>query len=135
MPQSKLNELKKEIQRLRPEIMELKFGCLLKNKYTETSYDKFNLFIKRSGENFIVFRPSFNVTGSFPNDTFEILGRPITLEDVLAVLGERLNDKFRDSFFYENGHFHIGNLVWKLGESFDNQNKEFHDGLFDLICK
>ena len=144
---SNLQQLKEEIQRLRPEIMELKFGCNVKCKL----YSGFFLRKEKIHNGFVVGYSK--LTNEIPvffygagivwcsNENLEILGRPITLEDVLAVL--YLDDEdYRpdvnigwkknvgECFLFT---FNEKMYAWEYGKPLDDQSEETISFLYKLI--
>lgn len=125
-----LEEVKKKIQEVVPEIMELKFGCKFKLK----------------GSNYIDICTGKNEWGL--NDV-EILGRPITLEDVLKAMqslddknpqrhwvinrwGEFLNDA--EGVTPLKGFSKVGEK-WILGKPLDLQEENTINFLHGILCK
>lgn len=135
---TKLEQLKKEIKRLRPEIMELKFGCELLwhdnqvHKIIEINQDKFwtDLTNNHCGHNF-----GFTLKVDLQTEVKEILGRTITLEDVLFCCVEAYS-KFGiiTKKSYEEM---LGGVVglWNFSKDFDNQSEEFYDEIMFLLEK
>ena len=156
--QQKLDKLKKAIQEIVPEIMELKFGCEV-IYLEEKSEDKDKHFIclgntgmmtqlhqgcyscydfkeknkKSWDEGFDKIHREWHT-----NYNFKILGRPITLEDVLITVKKRYEDKL----FVEQkkcvwNAFSCWEVVreWQLNKPLDQQPKETIDFLYNLICK
>ena len=88
----KLQKLTKIIQEANPELMELSFGCRVKNYGTEFIWH--HLDSHTEGMNRALYE---NLQGTLldvqiPNravEEFEILGHPITLEHVLVAIGDR----------------------------------------------
>lgn len=108
---SKLEQLKKEIQRLRPEI--------------EQGWTTTEIIEKLSGKE--IYRSK------------SVKGRPITLEDVLAVLGiigEKLElDIDREWLVMNKWWDDDTECSWILGKPLDEQSEETINFLFNLICK
>lgn len=162
---SKLEQLKKEIQRLRPEIMELKFGCEVivdiedlptfkdylgkefdgdkKLKCLVTDYDKGGYNGEDyDGDHLRFFIIDWEMYNELDCCNFEdkkdeyyvkILGRPITLEDVLFCCVEAYS-KFGiiTKKYYEEM---LGGVVglWDFTKDFDNQKEEFYDEIMFLL--
>ena len=137
---SKLKQLKKEIQRLRPEIMELKFGCELLEKSINVVHTIYE-FIEGIGIETDL--ENIDIDRFYQTKQYKIIGRPITLEDVLAVLsqeqdyekiwaievdGQFISQNQSDgSPFHESAH-------WIYGKPLDDQSEETIEFLYKLIC-
>ena len=142
MTDTQYQQLKKKIQEANPEIMELKFGCkvklLLGDLYGETGFVITNCSKCRKHKRYsscdswcefddavgVITQPDDIFTEyTFLHNEVESLGRPIRLADVLLAMGDELNEKWRDTFAYEHGHFLIGlDFEWNLS----NDSLEWH---------
>lgn len=149
---NKLNELKKEIQKQIPHILDLVFGCVVDVGYPEPHYAKVLRTLKsneyricnyiRNSEykglqEIIEYQDNFSVGRTPIKEITEIIGRDITLEDVLRVMPKKIYINSRTGKF---GHFHNHNhfvppIIWQLGEPLFQQKLETIDFLYDLICK
>jgi uncharacterized protein YqfB (UPF0267 family) len=121
-----LNELEKVIKEALPELMELKVGCILKYKLSETIYkiaggnDKF-IYCVNGIENRKML--------SKDDDCIEIIGQEIQLIHVLKWM----------KLIYPNKHDFWAQRFklleyWNLDENLlKNQSKELIDFLFNLI--
>ncbi len=125
-----MKELKKAIIKAVPSIMELKFGCEILLNDEDGGAIKTRIIRKVEDREIICdFLPAHNHK---IKDIKKILGRPITLADVILAL-EKYNSELKSptlSFrhYYKNG-LQIeseGRLlaVWNLEENLDGQNKE-----------
>jgi len=142
-----------------PDIMELKFGCrifipgadnhsnkgkrgfgtmletFVGRKISWSGYDATDDRISALMDSGAI-RPMFGIA----KNNVEILGRPITLEDVLRAIGTIHGPYVVVS---DNGRFHkrvapmkheeLGD--WVLGQPLDSQPDETIDFLYDLICE
>lgn len=131
--EQKLKKLKEAIISAVPEIIELKFGCEI---YIE-GCDYVFTFVAKENENYILKTEEGGYTIIPAPGYIKILGRPITLEDVLIVLPEKLYVNSKTGKF---GHFHNHDhfnppVYWKLNKPLDQQSKETIDFLYNLICK
>lgn len=135
---TKLQQLKQKIQELRPEIMELKFGCRIKRIKNgipciiiNSTPDRFSYYVWGVGDWYV---------SSDIYSNFKILGRDITLEDVLDVLpGNRNwfidnNGIFYKSHLSKNTYDCLG-ISWLLGKPLDSQSEETIEFLYKLICE
>lgn len=138
---NQIKDIVKEIQRVVPSIMELKFGCKIK-----VSWGNLIITGKRFEGYYIV---SFD--GQVLTDTFireerivEILGRDITLQDLLLVIGKKKN--FSMSLLNERiawvttdfrDNVDTNGFAYDLTKSFleNLENDEFRTFIFNLICK
>jgi len=156
--QNKLEELKKFIQKQIPSILELKFGCEIEREgkkclvVSDLFISEFNHCegflhlwedeLKDSIENYLMtreFPPEEKNGGDWEYD-FKIIGRPITLEDVLIVLERKSMGKGNRFYISHNGNFFrndepISEATWEFGKSFNNQSKEFYDWLYELLIE
>jgi hypothetical protein len=145
-----LEELKNKIIKAVPDILELKFGrsvkfeyndkmeegifgnicetssgiIWLKERYLENGYKERNNMVQYK---FIDCKGKFNGTGWL---RCEIIGRPITLEDVLVALDKNYRGSFLISFAekYESGKIKItcdgDSVYWQLNKNLEEQSKE-----------
>ena len=117
----------KKIQELVPEIMELKFGC--KVKYIKTDdpgfKNKTTLIIRKIDKDFVSWE-----YGVLKIDRLEILGRDITLEDVLLAIVKKLT--FKAWYQYNLNHLI---KIWQFNKPFQDQSQECKDFIGDLLLK
>ena len=131
---SKLQKLKEEIQRLRPEIMALEKHCLIKVS-TFTEYKEIMEIVGCRKMTDGIGLYSFDKF-QFDGVPMEILGRPITLEDVLAVLGKKF---FNTTIIYSDEKLLLtcsdfeNDIFWLLGKPLDDQSEETWEFLYKLI--
>ena len=125
---NKYEKLKKIIQQANPEIMELKFGCRWKDESAEWVYV----------EGFSVTTSQKGGWTSIPPDTEQILGRPITFEDVLLAIKAykiKLDFDTRSQPFLFITDWNDKTVIWDLTKSFDDQSQEIKDFLVGLLVK
>lgn len=130
MEDDKLQKLTKAIQKAVPEIMELKFGCRI---------------LTTRGKELFVSNENIDIIKSFDTE-IEILGRPITLEDVLVAMRKK-HDRditidargvflsYEDDEKLDTRNFLQTDFSWQLNKPLHEQSKETIDFLYDLICK
>ena len=132
---NKLQQLEAKIQEAVPEIMELKFGCrvLLENDVKRT-------ILKDNNGKGYYFSVLENDLTLIREGIEEILGRPITLEDVLMAID--ISKKKTPLVVGINGEFSEeiqngwkGHETWKLGSPLQDQPEETIDFLHSLIVK
>jgi len=139
-----LQELKKEIQKAVPEIMELKEGCLLWNTYQTPDIGCGYNFVRQQGESMLVRTPqhwkkgggqraSVDTKKSNGDYVFITLGRPITLEDVLVAL--ELDFESKSNLKRKYSETTILWLVkhWQLNTPLEEQEEKTIDFLHDLL--
>ena len=146
----KIDKLKKVIQKANPEIMELKFGCEVECNYKwKDKYEYFGLgkrgFVLNDDVTLIdvYLEPNQLQSGHravktsfifYNKDKFKILGRPITLADVLIACGE---EKEVNIWNFRNNEALIripgNNCVWNLKENLDGQSDETLKFLTDIL--
>lgn len=130
---NKLEELKEVIQLANPEIMELKRGCLLATEDGLGYYNEdFEIsYVHKGTKHEVMYFKSNEFGRKEVNEVnFEILGRPITLSDILIALhkkwlngaGFSLELKQRDLI-----------RIWNLKETLDNQSEETISFLYELL--
>ena len=144
---SKLQQLREAIIKEIPEIVELKMGCeIIKNKKKSKVY--------YCSENWVYYinldnlHCQYSVGKTLLVETFKIIGRKITLADVLRVLEKKTKGKVRLEFFLDDtkivcykGSEHIeGNeyeefFTWVLSKTLSNQLKPTIDFLSKIILK
>ena len=134
-----LEKLKQKIVEAVPEIMELKFGCRI--EIDEVIIMK-GIFIRELPEDMIEMKVAGLNHQWFKKDIAKILGRPITLEDVLRALeGVR---KLLDERFYVSSkgyleHIEIpsgdclGQVDWIFGKSLEEQSKETQEFILEKL--
>lgn len=117
---SDLQELKQKTIKYVPEIMELKRGCRINLKYSGEA-----IFIDTEE----YYTTSFILKNNLINTTteeYKIIGRDITLEDVLIALEyckEFIAIDTRGDFINNIDGFSIG-IRWDLGKTLDEQSEE-----------
>ena len=143
----KLKELTTEIQTILPEIMELKFGCEIKTK--DDFYKVVNVISYISTnrvEHIKVLDQNYNqqiITGGLlrQDKDIKILGRPITLEDVLVVvIGDNNPPHEKEGIELEHQIITItrgfwGVPRWKLNKPLHEQSEELINYLHSLVCQ
>lgn len=126
----------KRIQKLVPEIMELKKGCSLiykNNKYVFggecilNGIAKQHILLEKNKEPLLV--PFYRNE----DDWYEILGRDITLENILlAIWRKGVYDKV--DFWLAFGKLYFDKRCsWLLNKPFHEQNQETKDFIGDLL--
>ena len=165
MNQKKYQQLKNKIIEAVPEIMNLKFGCKFEIKNENYKEEKkeglFDYFIvnnkewKRGNKRYL----DYTVFGGIQNgwqgqmrtkdlEDIEIIGRPITLEDVLVALNK--NRPLTKSGYIDaidsSGEFITicGNdepwarqpqIKWQLNKPLEKQSDETKEFLYNLLIK
>jgi hypothetical protein len=121
--------LKQVIAEANPEIMELKFGCQLKDK--EGTWKFVGPVTFATGEYISVWRDQSGL-GKGRLEEFKVLGRPIRLADVLLALGKR---QYEVSFNEASNTERVVE-AWNLkDDNLDNQSKETKQFLIELLVK
>lgn len=160
-PSAMYNELVEAIVKAMPEIMELKFGCLVK------MHDEISEFIQENPLVCMQCECTSGVHLKMPNQAgsmspqsfckhrfeewFEILGRPITLEDVLKAKNSKIDADFAQwkDDEYKPPYGTVGNIkkglkrkydekllaIWLLGKTLSEQSDETISFLHSLLCK
>jgi hypothetical protein len=125
-------ELKAKIMKVNPSIMDLKFGCIVKSK----EYETLNTVVWSDNEK-VVYVPkendfNFDYKSHYDNGKFEIIGRPITIEDVALALNYdgsyfiNFTSGYigRSVFYGKNIVDRITKIKWLLGKTLDQQTDE-----------
>lgn len=129
-----LQQLKQKIQELRPEIMELKFGCevIIKTSFNDGTGRRLNLnkTVKMVNEDILSIK---DFEQQAHKKIIEILGRPITLEDVLFCCIEAYS-KFGiiTKKSYEEMFGGVVGL-FDFSKDFEHQKEEFYDEIMFLL--
>lgn len=79
-----LQLIKEKVIATQPEIMKLKFGCRIVNKYRVDKSVSF--FVSKAGDLYRTFHEDFGYEDCAASNFEEILGRPIRLADVLLAI-------------------------------------------------
>jgi len=146
---NKLQQLEAKIQEAVPEIMKLKFGCrvdakdrrghihsaMWDKKFNEKNLSSFNFTHEEELRMETVF------VDVKKGDNYKILGRPITLEDVLKA--RDLQAKQEDEKYgshsristYIQGEIRDIVVNWKLNTPLNEQSEETIDFLHTLLTK
>lgn len=144
--QEKRQAVEAAIKKAVPEIMELKFGCRVRKKFLKTD---FVYSVREYFQTGTVLRQKRNTLGSVlwvgvlfdsnmrPTDCdkldLEILGRPITLEDVLRAMPTGgYNAKM---WLMNDGTFWLtDDIEWHLGKPLSEQSDEVIEFLHSILC-
>ena len=133
---NQIKDIVKEIQRIVPEIMELKFGC----KIIVKNYDELDNGIFISNGSYKT-ETGFRLFDVKKQDEYikQILGREITLQDLLFCISETgvvisFRGSYKSLFFNENQD---DEQHYDLTKSFleNLENDEFREFIYQLICK
>lgn len=123
---TKLEIIKEKVIEAVPEIMELKFGCAWKDNQADWVYvERFSITTSQKGG-----------WTSVPPDPEQILGRPITLADVLLTIafGKTVGFIRTDTGLIEIDQNPSELLsLWNLKENLENQSEETIEFLYNLI--
>lgn len=128
----KQQELIKYIQGEIPSILDLKFGCKVRRKdgrYTKNYLDNIGIFIGKSytNNNVVIKFEKNNAVSICEKSELKIIGRPITLSDILRVIGKSEIESKTDI------RYHLIDNEWNLEKDFNNQSEEFYNWLYDLL--
>lgn len=131
-----MEELKKVIQSANPEIMELKFGCVVKKINSNSPR-----IIVGVGEKFLYLKHGNGATSYRKEDVLIVIGRPITLADVLISTNNSLYDVSlikgnNDCLLIGHRDLELSKFVkWNLKETLEGQSPECIDFLKKLLVK
>ena len=151
---TQLEQLSEKIKKAVPEIMELKFGCQVKVNYPEYEEGVGESQVYHQPSNSVIFKIADedyvrnndyeefvgdfrnfdkNYIGTIEDYSFEVLGRPISLEDVLMALEMKLYEEFGIEDI-NNTSEEVGILkVWELGVPLSEQSEEVINKLNEIL--
>lgn len=118
-----------------PEIVELKFGCFVKNPYRER--ESIAVFLWKESKIAFLLHPRFGAEKYLDGaDPLGVLGRPITLADVLLAIGSAAGENYYSVDV--NGVFFRGNKIdghhWNLRQdNLESQSPETQLFLSELL--
>ena len=145
---NKYNQLREEIIKANKDIVRLTIGCVveteridfcgkqLKQKWTLGHYDSEG-GCWRCEDNEAIEK----------QEIIKIIGRPISLEDCLIAIDEKIGHNTQYNGIRNDGHFLIDfgektawtdddkPIKWTMGKPLHQQKQETIDFLWDLICK
>lgn len=124
-------QLHNKICKLIPEIKELKFGCKIKIKHESIIDYYIDDCVLRTDQfkmpNSIKFIETINGKKiSSDSESFEIIGRDITLFDIKQCL---IYNNYTNDFFLKVSD------MWLYPDSLDKQSEELKNYLSTLLCK
>jgi len=132
MKYKQIEQIRQACIKVNPSILDLKFGCRIKNKITgdiNTVIDG-NVF----GGKILHWNWNINEARILTIEEIEILGRDITLEDILMAIKSKNTPMSIDV----NGYFFIvsadlSNKHWHLTKSLQDQSDECIEFIFNLL--
>ena len=157
MNKTKYNQLREEIIKAVPEIVELEFGCEVDVGYPKAHYVKVLRTLKSNKysicnyirntkyegiQEIIEYRDNFSIERTPIKEITKIIGRDITLEDCLIALEENTTEE-KSIFITTDGEFYFLNnkigvysvtaVWWKRGKPLQDQSDETLTLLVDLL--
>lgn len=129
---NKLLTIKQKCIEANPEIVELKFGCKVLD---EVGIEEYVLYSQDHWKGYKQVKLDGTAGMLAVEDLKEILGRDITLADVLLAIDKILDQKWGNGWT-RLPDSSLANLVWEkwnLLETLGNQSQETLDFLFDLF--
>lgn len=138
-----LQKVTEACHKANPKLLELSFGCKVKmtiGKYTSTPRDMIGIFCgKYVGQNNYAIASEEDQTMRYLSENeIEIIGRDITLEDVLMAF--KALDQVGYSFdcdgsvmTYFGGIIRLEDNIWKLGKPLHEQDEKTINFLADLL--
>jgi hypothetical protein len=136
-----------------PEIMELKFGCRVAMECVSCGKMQTYLVIRHTDDVrysdglFRQYRLHATDDNCLSNtswtdikdcqenwETVEILGRPITLADVLRTMGDKMHHT-REDFDYEMTFLEKLIEMWNLSKPYEDQDESVHRFLHSVLVK
>lgn len=131
-----LQELTNKIKKIIPEIEELEFGCKVQLKEDISNGKiKYYSIVKREHNSYQLYNSrKGSIFWKTEQNFYKIIGRPITLEDILRCLEKSLNSSYQ---IRDTGEILImgipSDIYWKLGKPLDEQSEETIKELNNLI--
>ncbi len=143
MNKEQYKQLEDKIKEAVPEIMELKKGCYITGMGHSCAE-----ILKINGEKITVLHGGYRIDTENMQDIeefCEIIGRDITLEDVLVAMSKELLEKFIDIKWSANHIVLIDNrldnirgddrCIWIMGKPLSEQREETKQFLCNLLVK
>jgi hypothetical protein len=119
-----------------PEISELKFGCRVRLKSSTDDNVHIILSSRETESGDRQYGIDGYVIGDFKEKDFEVLGRPITLSDVMRSMDTHLAINDFGYFFHVVGcEVHGYSYGWDLSQPLDGQSDEVWRFLHSVIVK
>lgn len=124
-----------------PSVMDLKMGCRIQQRFSVIPYTTVISGIeeKSEGDKYVITTHGIATSEVYlerykehDNYIIEIIGRPITLADVLIAI------KSLKAFHYNQewwGKINALIFQWDLSQDFDHQSEEAYDFLWSLLCE
>lgn len=124
-------KIRKKCIEANEDIVALKFGCIVQLKNWSNAKRR----IVREGDDWYM-----SSGDNYKEEEFEIIGRPITLPDVLLALALTKNPihnvgyTVSGQFFMQFTNFQDDNLIWNLrDDNLKNQSEELKQFVADLL--
>jgi hypothetical protein len=127
----KEKELIEKIVEAVPGIMKLQNGCRIQKGNIFTFVNMISSFYGRNSVTLLDDNGKFlyqYVADTKEIEEWIIIGRPITLEDVMIAI-----DRFCNDYFKEYSGEVLESWIW--GNSLENQSEKLKDWLWEVICK
>jgi hypothetical protein len=135
--QEKKEAVRQFIVRAVPSVMDLKMGCEVKINGNNTAIYAGNFGKKE----LLLYKNELHQRGRKPTED-EIIGRPISLADVLVAIGEKnqLNGwtyavTAEGEIILVEWNDHEVRAQWDLSQDFDHQSEETISFLWSLLCE
>ena len=143
MPKSSYEQLKEIIIKAVPEIVRLKFGCRISRKLEGNKWIESTCLTGIYNQNddnhyLLVYEGGTNKELFLDFEEIKIIGRPITLEDVLKAVGDKL-----DGLTFYSMRAALGQYVsfvskefdvdWQLGQLLSSQSPKTLSNLLKLL--
>lgn len=139
-PAGRKEAVRQAIIKAVPSVMDLKMGCYVsffaqkdwKDREEWAKYEKITEIVVSNDEQGIgILTPDNGII--YPNikkmKGFEIIGRPISLQDVLVAIGKKW------SWGSYSTHWMNAIQIWDLSQDFDHQSEAAWEFLYRLLCE
>ncbi len=130
---TKYNQLREEIIKTNKDIVALKFGCKVISQIKDGTQKFENIIVGDKIIGTTHYPVSYN-TSVNEDQIIKIIGRPISLEDVMIAISKKQGEW--GIRFWGNGVIRLDeNITWRPNKPLQDQSNECKELLFNLIVK
>lgn len=129
-----MDKVKQRLIELVPEIAELKFGCRIRTRWnTDAVVLGFSKLKSTKSQRFYKYMHGMTASTIAEGAILEILGRQVTLADVLRAIQKVGGTLHEDAIVYETPHGQLLTRYWNLTTDYDGQTQEVKDFIGKLL--